>query len=195
MTVVDFAPAVKAFAMLALAAAIAGAPYAYLVLRFFHLRLTQHQMAMLTLACDKGAELAYGLMVGQGASLAHVSIKNAALAHGVNHVLVSLPDTLKKLGITPDHVHRMVEARFAGLVAKQVWIAPPAALPLPDQQRPSQDNPALLANATQSRMPMQAAGDPPASAQQAPAFLAGVTTPAARPGFLPLKTGTPQHDA
>jgi hypothetical protein len=46
-----------------------------------------------------------------------VTIRNAALAKGVQHVIASTPDALAALGITPDHVGQMVEARFGGLLA------------------------------------------------------------------------------
>ena len=138
---VDFGPVLQALAPLALAAMTAAVPYGVLLLqRLLKVRLTESQVAVITQACDKGAEAAYGFMAGQGATLAHTSIKNAAVAQGVNHVLASVPDALKKLGISPDQVERMVEARLGGLVARHHSIVPqqtenaaslPAAMPAP----------------------------------------------------------------
>jgi hypothetical protein len=134
---VDFGPVLQALAPLALASMTAAVPYGVLLLqRLLKVRLTESQVAVITQACDKGAEAAYGFMAGQGATLAHTSIKNAAVAQGVNHVLASVPDALKKLGISPDQVERMVEARLGGLVARHHSIVPQqtenaASLPAP----------------------------------------------------------------
>ncbi len=167
MTVIDFAPAVTAVAPLALAAVTAAVPYGIVLAeRVMKVKLSAQQTAAITLAADKGAELAYGFMVGQGASLAHVAIKNAAIAQGVNHVLASVPKALRKQGITPEHVERMVEARFQGLVARQSYLAPAPMLPPPSGLKPAQDNPALV----HQPVPVQAVGDPPGRpAQPSPA--------------------------
>ena len=125
---IDFGPVVQSVAPLALTAMTVSIPYGVALLqKLLKIRLNETQVAVITQACDKGAEAAYGFMAGQGATLAHVSIKNAAVAQGVNHVLASVPDTLKKLGITPEQVERMVDARLGGLVAQHHSIvAPPA---------------------------------------------------------------------
>ena len=39
------------------------------------------------------------------------------LAKGVQHVIASTPEALTALGVTPQHVRNMVEARFGGLLA------------------------------------------------------------------------------
>jgi hypothetical protein len=46
-----------------------------------------------------------------------VTSRNAALAKGVQHVIASTPEALTALGVTPQHVRDMVEARFGGLLA------------------------------------------------------------------------------
>ncbi len=146
--IIDFGPALQALAPLALMVVTASIPYAVaLAERFLKLNLNSKQVAVITQACDKGAEAAYGFMAGQGATLAHISIKNAAVAQGVNHVLASVPDALKKLSITPDQVERMVEARLGGLVAAHHSIVP----------QPTQ-------NAALTAAPVQGAGNPPAPA-------------------------------
>ena len=154
--IIDFGPALQALAPLALMVVTASIPYAVaLAERFLKLNLNSKQVAVITQACDKGAEAAYGFMAGQGATLAHISIKNAAVAQGVNHVLASVPDALKKLGITPDQVERMVEARLGGLVAPHHSIIPQ---PTPNSAPAPASMPAPAA------APVQGAGNPPAPA-------------------------------
>lgn len=147
---VNFAPVIGVLLPLALSAATAaigvGVPWA---LRLAHKRLgvalTAHQVAVLTQAADKGAELAYGFLVGNTAHYADVPMRNAAIATGVNHVLASVPAAMKALGLTPDHVHAMVDARLGGLLAKDptVSIAPPAAPKSPPVAAPqAADKPA-----------------------------------------------------
>jgi hypothetical protein len=46
-----------------------------------------------------------------------VTIRNAALAKGVQHVIASTPEALTALDVTPQHVRSMVEARLGGLLA------------------------------------------------------------------------------
>lgn len=127
MTTIDFGPAIAALAPLALAAVTAAVPYLIVLFqKHTSIKLTEQQVQVITDACDRGAELMYGRIVSAGATAAHVAIRSGALAAGVNHVLASVPDALKKLGITPDQVERMVEARFGGLLAKDknVSVAP-----------------------------------------------------------------------
>ena len=46
-----------------------------------------------------------------------MTIRNTAIAKGVQHVVASVPEALAALGVTPEHVRNMVEARFGGLLA------------------------------------------------------------------------------
>ena len=127
---VDLTPLVQALAALALAALSATTPYlAPLLRRYLHISLTASQTAAVNAAAEAGAKAAYGYIATNGASFRDVTIRNAALASGVQHVVASVPDALSALGVTPDHVRTMVEARFGGLLAADptVSIAPPAA--------------------------------------------------------------------
>ena len=65
--------------------------------------------------------------VGRGAGLTYQML--AAVAHGVRYVMQSVPDALKRLGVTPDHVGAMVTAELGKLLAidPSVSIAPPVA--------------------------------------------------------------------
>ena len=115
---IDLAPLVQALAALALAAMTAAAPYlAPLLRRYLNIRLTATQAAALQSAADAGAQAAYGYIATNAGHYRDVTVRNAALAKGVQHVMASTPDALAALGITPDHVKAMVEARFGGLLA------------------------------------------------------------------------------
>lgn len=115
---VDLTPLVQALAALALSAVTAVTPYLSVLLqRYLHVRLTVSQAALVQSAADAGAKAAYGYIAQNGASYHDVSIRDAALARGVQHVVASTPEALTALGVTPDHVRNMVEARFGGLLA------------------------------------------------------------------------------
>ncbi len=115
---IDLTALVQALAALALAAVTATTPFlAPLLSRFLPIRLTAAQAAAIQTAADAGAKAAYGYIAASGASYRDVAIRNAAIAKGVQHVVASTPDALTALGITPEHVRDMVEARFGGLLA------------------------------------------------------------------------------
>ena len=115
---IDLTPLVQALAALALAAMIAAVPYlAPLLRRYLHIRLTATQAASVQAAATAGAQAAYGYIVANSANYRDVTIRNAALAKGVQHVIASTPEALTALGVTPQHVRDMVEARFGGLLA------------------------------------------------------------------------------
>ena len=128
---IDLTPLVQALAALALAAMIAAVPYlAPLLRRYLHIRLTATQAASVQAAATAGAQAAYGYIVANSANYRDVTIRNAALAKGVQHVIASTPEALTALGVTPQHVRAMVEARFGGLLAADPNVSignPPAA--------------------------------------------------------------------
>ncbi len=115
---VDLTPLVQALAVLALAAISAATPFiASLLHRYLHIQLSATQAASVQSAAEAGAKAAYCYIVTSGASYRTDLIRNAAVAIGVQHVMASTPAAMAALGITPDQVHRMVEARFGGLLA------------------------------------------------------------------------------
>jgi hypothetical protein len=123
----DLTSLVQALAALALAALTSTAPYlAPLLRRYLHVQLTATQAASIQSAADAGAQAAYGYIVASASNYRDVTIRNAALATGVQHVISSVPQAMTALGVTPDHVRQMVEARFGGLLATDptVTIAP-----------------------------------------------------------------------
>jgi len=129
---VDLTPLVQTLSALALAALTAATPYLVALLRrYLHISLTATQAAALQTAADAGAKAAYGLIATNAASYADVTIRNAALAKGVQHVMASVPDAMAALGITPDHVQEMVAARFGGLLAADPTVSIGAAASRP----------------------------------------------------------------
>jgi len=115
---IDLTPLVQALAALALAAISAATPcLAPLLRRYLRIRLTATQAAAVQSAADAGAQAAYGYIAANAASYCDVTIRDAAIARGVQHVVASTPEALVALGVTPDHIRNMVEARFGGLLA------------------------------------------------------------------------------
>jgi hypothetical protein len=112
---IDLTPLVQALAALALAAICAATPYlAPLLGRYLHIRLTATQAASIQRAADVGAQAAYGYIAANAASHRDLSIRNTAIAKGVEHVVASVPEALAALGVTPEHVRNMVVRRAAG---------------------------------------------------------------------------------
>ena len=124
----DLTPLVQALAALALAALTGATPYlAPILRRYLHVQITATQAATIQSAAQAGAQAAYGYIVESASNFRDVTIRNAALATGVQHVIASAPNAMTALGVTPDHVRQMVEARFGGLLAADpsVTITPP----------------------------------------------------------------------
>ena len=97
---------------------VSATPYLTLLLRrYLHIQLTATQAATVQSAADAGAQAAYGYIATNAGSYRNPTIRSAALAWGVQHVIASAPQALAALGITEDHVRRMVEARFGGLLS------------------------------------------------------------------------------
>lgn len=128
---IDLTPLVQALAALALAAISAATPYlAPLLSHYLRIHLTATQATAIQSAADAGAKAAYGYIAANAASYRDVTIRDAAIARGVQHVLSSTPEALIALGVTPEHVRSMVEARFGGLLATDPTVsigASPAA--------------------------------------------------------------------
>jgi ABC-type sugar transport system substrate-binding protein len=115
---IDLTPLVQALAALALAATTAATPYLVpLIQRYLHVRLTASQAAAIRSAADAGAQAAYGYIATNASSYRDLAIRDTAIAKGVQHVVASTPEALTALGVTPEHVRSMVEARFGGLLA------------------------------------------------------------------------------
>jgi hypothetical protein len=125
---IDLTPLVQALAALALAALSGATPYlAPMLRRYLHVQINATQATAIQSAADAGAQAAYGYIVANASNYRDVTVRNAALATGVQHVIASVPQAMTALNVTPDHVRQMVEARFGGLLATDptVTIAPP----------------------------------------------------------------------
>jgi len=115
---IDLTPLVQALTALVLTAMTAATPYLVpLLRRYLHIQLTATQATAIQSAANAGAQAAYGYIAANAASYRDVAIRNAAIAKGVQHVVASTPEALTALGVTPEHVRNMVEARFGGLLA------------------------------------------------------------------------------
>jgi imidazolonepropionase-like amidohydrolase len=134
---IDLTPLVQALAALVLTAITAAIPFlAPLLRRYLHIRLSATQAAAIQAAADVGAKAAYGYIAANAASYRDIAVRNTALAKGVQHVIASTPDALAALGVTRDHVGRMVEARFGGLLATDANVSISPAPPVPVQVAP-----------------------------------------------------------
>lgn len=130
MTSVDLTQVVQVLASLVLAAMLAAARYVVpALINHFKLQVTDSQRATVLGACESAADLAYKFIADNSATLAHVPIRNVAIAQGVSYVVSRTPDALKALGLTPEHVSEIVSAKLgARYVDDQgISIAPPAA--------------------------------------------------------------------
>jgi hypothetical protein len=86
---------------------------------------------LLTAATGRAGGIAYSAMVAEADHLGDEPIKNVAIAKGVNYLAAALPDTIKALGVTPDHLGAMVSAELGRLLAADPNVAIPPAPPRP----------------------------------------------------------------
>lgn len=68
---------------------------------------------MVMSAAENGATLAAAKLASAASSNAHISTTNDAIAEGVRYVQNALPDALKKLGVTDEHLADIVTAKLA----------------------------------------------------------------------------------
>ena len=127
---VDLSPLAAALLPLVQAAVLAAVPLLLVWLRQ-HMVLMQDATLSGSIAdcVGRGAGLTYQMLATAGGSVGSVALTNSAVAHGVQYVMQSMPDALKRLGVTPDHVGAMVTAELGKLLAADpnVSIAPPVA--------------------------------------------------------------------
>ena len=107
---------------------LAAVPLLQVWLRL-HLALMQDTTPSRAIAGCVGrrAGLTYQMLAAAGGSVGGGTLTKAAAAHGVQYVMQSMPDALKRLGVTPDHVGAMVTAELVKLLAidPSISIAPP----------------------------------------------------------------------
>ena len=96
-----------------------------------HLTLMQGATLVRTVTdfVSRSAGLTYQVLASACGSVGSVTLTNTAVAHGLQYVMQSMPDALKRLGVTPDHVGTMVTAELGKLLAvdPNVSIAPPVS--------------------------------------------------------------------
>lgn len=92
------------------AAAVVGL-LAELLRRKFNLEIEAKHREALQMALTNGAGLTLGKL-GNSLEGKTIDVKNAAIAAGVNYALKGAPAALKKFGLGPDDLARMIEAKL-----------------------------------------------------------------------------------
>lgn len=130
---VDLTPVVNALMALASIALTTAIPLVVpAVLKRLKVANSADLAARVEAAADAAAGLAYRYALAHEGGLANVAVQDAALAAGINHVAASVPGALAQLGITPDHVQQMVQARLGALLANDPTVtAGKPTTPLP----------------------------------------------------------------
>ncbi len=112
----DLRPALPALFALAVAVLTAVVPFVVpLLRRVLGWHLTMAQGAIVEAAVKRGAGVAAQFLAANTGVFDMIPVHNAAVASGAEYVLRRLPDTLKALELTPDHVQEMVGAELARL--------------------------------------------------------------------------------
>lgn len=97
-------------------------------------------------AIKRAGGIAYDFMASMQGKAPTVQIKNAGLAAGINHVLASIPDTLKEKGVDQATLTRMISGELGQLLAADPNVS------VGDS-----------AQATSTSVPVSVVGDKPAS--------------------------------
>src|SRR5579863_7906537 len=99
-SMIDLTPLVQALAALALAALSGATPYlAPMLRRYLHVQISATQATAIQSAADAGAQAAYGYIVANASNYRDVTVRNAALATGVQHVIASVPQAMTALNV------------------------------------------------------------------------------------------------
>jgi hypothetical protein len=111
----NLAPLMDAFVALLAASLTACIPILVpKLLAMMHVNVTAQQESSLenSLKTAVGKSLAYGQAAGDSA-LSNVTIKNAALSHGLAFLMADAPTELKSLGYSPDEAASVIAGRLA----------------------------------------------------------------------------------
>ena len=117
---VDFSPIANALVSLAAIVVTTAAPILIAaMLRRFKWANNADLEKSLDAAANAAAGAAYKFAAERinDGGLKNVAIHNAALAMGAQYVASHMPETLTQLGLSPDQVRAMVEARLGKLMA------------------------------------------------------------------------------
>lgn len=131
---IDLSPLVQALIGTAAAVITLSAPVvAALIAKRLHLEDNSQAKDAINGAVQTGAGLAYSALVAESGKPASVEIKSAALALGLNHVISTVPDALKKVGVTDNAVAEMVAGRLGMFLSRDqsVTAGPSASAPPP----------------------------------------------------------------
>lgn len=117
--IIDLSAVASTILTLSSAAVLAAIPVVVpALLKRLHIANTSDMAAQVEAACNAAAGMAYQYAAAHGEEgLKNVDVHNQALAVAVKYVVERLPDTLKALGLTPDHIAQMVSARLGSLLA------------------------------------------------------------------------------
>lgn len=127
----DLTPVLDTLAGLAFAAVSAAIPILVpAILRRLKIANNSDLAQRIETAADAGAGLAYQYAVTRAGGLNSVAVKDSAINRGVSHVLLSLPDTLKSLDVTDEHVKDMVTARLGALLATDPTVTATPVVPI-----------------------------------------------------------------
>ena len=115
---IDLTPLVQALAALALAAIAAATPYlAPLLGRYLHIRLTATQAAAIQRRPTSARRPPTATSPQTPPAIATCPSATPRSPRASSMSIASVPEALAALGVTPEHVRDMVEARFGGLLA------------------------------------------------------------------------------
>lgn len=134
-TIVDFKPTVdmvmNTISSLVLAAVVPWV--AAKVLQKLHIDKQSALGLRLIQAAENGASFALAKATDLADAHSNIDVKNQLAAAGAAYVQRALPDTLKALGITPDHLQNIVLAKIQQQLPLQVSATPVVAPAAPIQ--------------------------------------------------------------
>lgn len=154
------------------------------VLAWLNLSGNQAMAQAVTAAASRAAGLAYQVLATQVDRLGAAEIKQQALARGVGYLSATMPDFIRRLGLTPERLQLLVEAELGKLLAADpsVRSAPLVDIPSPLASQatrpPLRTVAALLPILLAGTMLSACAADGRATPEAQAAITAGVTVAA-----------------
>lgn len=136
-TEIDFGPLLEILGPLFLAAITSGIGAGAAYLRQHTKNAVLQQMITnVQKAADAAAGLAYKYAASHTGGLTNVAVHDGALAVGSSYVLSTVVDSVNKLGLTPDQISKMVEARLGALLASDPSVSVGNPPPATTQETP-----------------------------------------------------------
>jgi hypothetical protein len=137
---IDLTPVVNVLLPLALAAVSTAVPILVgAALKRLHVANAADIAATVATAADAAAGAAYRYALAHEGGLASVPVHDASIAEGVAYMDQHVPDAVKALGLTQDHVKSLVAARLGSLLAGDPTVSAgaPKPQPLPEKSVPA----------------------------------------------------------